>query len=510
MVALALGRGSERRTERLLDDLLSAQGWDVRKPPRGSLYVQTEYRENPALADALATASKTGVGFGIPEGILVDGETTLPLAVIETKAAVDALADASTEAEGYGAALVTAGYTPVAIGLAGTDDAAFSLHISKWSGHAWVPVTYDGHPISWIPNRADLLRVTVPNGPAEIRPSPPPLEVLAKKADEMNRLLREADIKDEYRPTHVAAMMLALWYTRGNIRRDPSFILRDINSGCRDAFIRAGKSALASSLRVDRANRKLATRAPRIAKILERLNITVLTAEHDYLGQLYETFFRYTGGNTIGQYFTPRHIARMMVDICGATSGDILLDIACGTGGFFVAYMDRLVKEQHLSRADMVQIIQHHIIGFESEPNTAALCVANMILRGDGATQIRQSDSLTVGDFPGGAATVAVMNPPFPHKQNGHARGSLCGARTGRIAGGGQTCGDRPGQSVIQGGRQGKVAGAYPHAAFPVGGLPVARRIVSTLCIGDDLCGTPGKRPPAPACAQDRLCPAAS
>lgn len=106
-----------------------------------------------------------------------------------------------------------------------------------------------------------------------------------------------------------------------------------------------------------------------------------------------------------------------MADLCGADSTDTVLDIACGTGGFFVAYMDRLVKVEHLSRADMVRVIQERILGFESEPVTAALCAANMILRGDGSTRIRQADSLTLPDFPAEVATVALMNPPFPHKK---------------------------------------------------------------------------------------------
>ena len=216
---------------------------------------------------------------------------------------------AQAEAEGYGAALMEAGFLPLAIGLAGTDGTEFRLRVSKPNEGDWVPVTYDGHPINWIPSKDDCRRLLAVGASAEIRPSVPPVEVLAEKADEINRLLREADIKDEFRPSHVAAVMLALWRTRGDIRRDPRHILQDINSGCRDAFMTAGKANLASSIRLDNANKKLADRAPRIATILERLNVTVLTAEHDYLGQLYETFFRYTGGNTIGQYFTPRHIA---------------------------------------------------------------------------------------------------------------------------------------------------------------------------------------------------------
>ena len=410
----ALARNSERRSERLLDDLLSSQGWNLRKPPRGDQYLQTEYREDRSLTEALLSASKSGDGHGIPEAILVDdGE---PLLVVEAKASIEDVSQAITDAQGYGDALFAAGHRPLAVGLAGTEASEFRLRVFKRAGTEWQPITYDGHPIGWIPSKADVKRLVVARATSEIRPSPPPGEVLAAKANEINRLLREADIKDEYRPTHVAAIMLALWHSRGNIRRDPTYILRDVNTACRDALMGASKANLATSIRVDAANKKLARNTVAIASILERLNVTVLTAEHDYLGQLYETFFRYTGGNTIGQYFTPRHITRLMVDACGACSNDIVLDIACGTGGFFVAYMDRLVKEERLSRAAMVEVIQEQILGFESEPNTAALCAANMILRGDGATRIRQADSLTLGDFPIGEATIAVLNPPFPHK----------------------------------------------------------------------------------------------
>ena len=366
------------------------------------------------MAFALQAASKSGTGSGIPESILVDDGA--PLLVVEAKALPDAIEQAVEDVVGYGNALAHEGHHALGVALAGTEADEFQLRVLKRSEGRWIPVTYDGHPINWIPGKADARRLAVPGTTAEIRPTPPPDYVLADRANEINRLLREADIKDEYRPTHVAAIMLALWHSKGNIRRDSRSILRDVNTECRDALIRAAKASLAKSIRVDEANRKLQRNAITIARILERLNVTVLTAEHDYLGQLYETFFRYTGGNTIGQYFTPRHITRMMVDACEASSTDVVLDVACGTGGFFVAFMDRLVKEEHLSRAQMVEVIQEQILGFESEPNTAALCAANMILRGDGSTRIRQADSLTLEDFPNEEATVAVMNPPFPHK----------------------------------------------------------------------------------------------
>ena len=417
MAGSAAVKASERRAEHILNDLLISQGWDLRRPPQGNVLYQHEYRAYTELMEPLLGASKTASGPGVPEAIIVDRSTIEPLAVVEAKRSSEEIAKALDEAQSYALAFIQNGYNPLAIGLAGTSDEEFALRVSKWNATKWVFVTYDRNPINWIPTLEDLGRISIPRGPAEIRPTIPPPEVLAERAEEINRLLRESDTKDEYRPATVAAIMLALWNAKGEIRRDPRYILRDINDSCRDAFIKAGKSDLAKSLRVDEANDKLKDKARRIARILERLNVTVLTAEHDYLGQLYETFFRYTGGNTIGQYFTPRHIARMMADICGVTKDDVVLDPTCGSGGFLVACMDRILVEHRLSRQQMVSLVKTHLIGFESEPVTAALCVANMILRGDGSTGVHRNDCFTAPSFPVGKATISLMNPPFPHKK---------------------------------------------------------------------------------------------
>jgi aspartate/methionine/tyrosine aminotransferase len=56
----ALSRVSEVRSERLIEELLRAQGWDLRKPPQGAVYTQQKYKDNPVLREALAECSKTG------------------------------------------------------------------------------------------------------------------------------------------------------------------------------------------------------------------------------------------------------------------------------------------------------------------------------------------------------------------------------------------------------------------------------------------------------------------
>ena len=234
--------------------------------------------------------------------------------------------------------------------------------------------------------------------------------------------------------------MLALWQSKGNIRMDTAHVLKDVNQACKEAFVQAGKRELAESLIVPAENQKLASRAQYICYILRLLNITTLTAEHDYLGQLYEQFFRFTGGNTIGQFFTPRHITQFMTDLCSVGRSDLVVDPACGTGGFLIAALHKMLEGQHLTPAELNAMVKKHLRGYETEPITAALCVANMILRGDGKTGIVKGDSFTDSSYPVGTATTVLGNPPFPHKKTDEpaekfldrglealtARGKLC------------------------------------------------------------------------------------
>ncbi len=129
--------------------------------------------------------------------MLVDRATVAPLAVVEAKASLAKLDQAVKEATDYARACIDAGYDTIAIGLAGSSEDASDLRVLKWDGAAWHTVTYEDKPITWVPNRNDLDRIAIRSGPSELRPTIPPPEVLAGRADLINRLLRESDIKDD-------------------------------------------------------------------------------------------------------------------------------------------------------------------------------------------------------------------------------------------------------------------------------------------------------------------------
>ncbi len=407
---------SEVRTEDTILDLLRIQGWRTEKAPKGSLVRQNEYKNFPKLAETFKGKSKTGSGDAHPDFLLINPISRLPLLIIEAKARLDDLDKALDEAIWYASACHQAGHSVIAVGVAGQEHATVGIKVAKLVNGHWQAIAYNGHHISWIPTPKDIDNlITIPNL-LDLLPIVPSPTVLAEKADLINRILREAAVKDEYRPAYVGAMMLALWHSKGNIRKAPEFVLTDVNDACQKAFANAGKAELGEILQLPEANQKLASTAWEILATLEKLNVVTAVFDHDYLGQLYETFFRYTGGNTIGQYFTPRQITRLMVDLCEVSKNDLVIDPACGTGGFLVAVIQRAFDIEHAKYEDVVDMVRHNLIGYDSEPLTAALCVANMILRGDGKSGIANQDVFHASNFPTGKCDVALMNPPFPHK----------------------------------------------------------------------------------------------
>ena len=122
---------SEVRTYRLIEELVSIQGW---KGSGARLLAQQEYRGIASLKTALARASKTGAGIGFPEYVLLRVQDEQPLAVFEGKARASEITKAIKEATHYADALYEAGFQPLAVAVAGTEDAHFEVRVLKRKG----------------------------------------------------------------------------------------------------------------------------------------------------------------------------------------------------------------------------------------------------------------------------------------------------------------------------------------------------------------------------------------
>lgn len=409
----------ELEANQIARELLNIRGWITARPPKGNLVWKSDIDRFPSLANALGGNGQAKHNGNRPDFLVVSRNTLTPLIVGETAPSTDDADALATDATSHsGELLRSRGFNVLATGISADPSGDFSLRLKKRGQQNWRTVEYRHDPVQWLPTPEETEQLLTDVGRFVLPPKIPSPEVLAARADQINRIFRECGIKDEWRPATIGAFMLGLWQSKGKVRTTSSHILSDINNACRQAFVAAGKPELAQTLAIPTGNRKLASRASDLCRILRLLNITNLTAEHDYLGRLYETFFRYTGGNTIGQYFTPRHIAEFMVSLCDVSKTDYVVDPACGTGGFLISSLYRMLGEHATApKSHVLKLVSKHLIGFESEPVTAALCVANMILRGDGTTAIVPEDCFTSDQFPDESATVALGNPPFPHKE---------------------------------------------------------------------------------------------
>jgi len=143
----------------------------------------------------------------------------------------------------------------------------------------------------------------------------------------------------------------------------------------------------------------------------------------DYLGRFYGEFMSYSGGDgqTLGIVLTPKHITDLFCDLADIKSNDVVLDPCCGTAGFLISAIHNMLK-QSKSETERKNIKKEQLHGFESQPYMFTIATTNMILRGDGKSNLINDDFLKQEPFKLQlkSSTVGMMNPPYSQgsKQN--------------------------------------------------------------------------------------------
>lgn len=156
-----------------------------------------------------------------------------------------------------------------------------------------------------------------------------------------------------------------------------------------------------------------------IAAELSKYNF--LEATVDVKGVAYETIVSNTLKQERGQFFTPRNVVRLMVDMMSPGENDRVLDPACGSGGFLVMVMDyvrrKIAKRLHpsldgpllqdkFSSPEVNEAVQEYaersLFGLDFDPDLKKAARMNMVMAGDGHANIFQFNSL---EYPRGSNT---------------------------------------------------------------------------------------------------------
>lgn len=133
--------------------------------------------------------------------------------------------------------------------------------------------------------------------------------------------------------------------------------------------------------------------------LFEVYNTVKIGDDSDLLGDFYSEFVKYndSDGSVLGIVLTPPHITGLMSDLLQIGKNNYLLDPTTGSGAFLVSGMNRMVSQIDKNSADYEEqfrdIVSHRLYGVESERSIYAVAASNMILRGDGKS------NMTYGNF---------------------------------------------------------------------------------------------------------------
>ena len=152
-----------------------------------------------------------------------------------------------------------------------------------------------------------------------------------------------------------------------------------------------------------------------IVRKLSKLNL--LSADTDVKGDAFEYFLKnaYQGVSIkdLGEYFTPRNIVRTMVSMVNPRIGEKIYDPFCGTGGFLIESF-RYLRLRMKPDPELENKLKYETV-FGSEITTnARIAKMNMILFGDGHSNVEREDSL--GNPKRGKYDIVLTNPPYSQK----------------------------------------------------------------------------------------------
>lgn len=190
------------------------------------------------------------------------------------------------------------------------------------------------------------------------------------------------------------------------------------------------------------ANDVIALNPPVLAYLVSQLQMySLLESDVDVKGHAYEEIVGSNLRGDRGEFFTPRNICNMAVAMLDPSEGQVMLDPACGTGGFLISAMNHVIEKIRAAelekwkgdhkRADpkvaarIAKFAGACIVGLDFNPELVKATKMNMVMNNDGAGGLYQANSLA---SPAtweealrdrallGAVDLIFTNPPFGSK----------------------------------------------------------------------------------------------
>lgn len=157
-----------------------------------------------------------------------------------------------------------------------------------------------------------------------------------------------------------------------------------------------------------------------IDEIDREINGFMVTHKYvDTVSQFYIEFLRYANNDKgLGIVLTPPHITDLFAELAGVDKNSIVFDNCCGTGGFLISAMKRMLVDAKGDQSKEREIKGKQLIGIEFQDDIYTLLISNMIIHRDGRTNIYWGDCFKeIEDVKKNfKPTVGFLNPPYKTK----------------------------------------------------------------------------------------------
>ncbi|MBP5836280.1 HsdM family class I SAM-dependent methyltransferase [Candidatus Phytoplasma meliae] len=441
---------NERKTENLVRKMLKQSGYYDNE----STLIEEQKSDNPRIDKLLQKASKSGRGKGYPDFIISFCGESDKIILIECKA--ETTKHESKDGKQYkdyavdGVLLYASyfkdEYNVVAIAVSGQNEREQQISTFLWLKESYRPKDIQN---KFILNSKQLTE--------QLTQQAKPLREseLLSKAIEYNNLLHNYGIPEVERCTVISSILLSL--------QDNVFIYsyknyienKELMKGMIDACERVLKNAqkglqganqqekikviiaeyskykynktLTKSEKIEDKKTKKIKPNTLLKDLIKDIHDNILPHIKHYnfeiLGKFYTQFIRYAGSDAkTGLVLTPIHITDLFCDLVDVQANDVVLDPCCGTGGFLVSAMNAMLKDANGDIEKQKKIKSNNLIGIEKRSDMFSHACSNMIMRGDGKSNIYHDDFFdldkkTESDIKGEGVTpqpnISFLNPPY-------------------------------------------------------------------------------------------------
>ena len=435
---------NERITENIVRNKLRQLGYYDDE----NIVIEEQQSKNPRIQKQLKTASKSGTGGGYPEFIISFIDSNDLMIIIECKA--DTKKHESKERENYKdyavdgvllyASYLSKEFDVLAIAVSGQSEK--ELKISHFLQLKNSFTHKDIQDKSFLGSKSYKHLVEKISKPIKN-------EDLIKKAIEYNNDLHNYSIPETERCTFISSILTSLQHKAflvGFLKHENNEeLIENMLQACgwvleNNEIVGHRQSTILQEYSSIKTNVRFKSKTIKNKKSKEEIPNTILkdliidlrdnvlpfvTSEKDFdiLGKFYTEFIRYAGDDKkTGLVLTPIHITEWFCELANLQSNDRIYDPCCGTGGFLVSAMSYMMKKSGNNQEEYKKIKSERLFGVEIRPDMFTHACSNMMMRGDGKSNIYHDDCFkeeVIKKIKNQKPNKAFLNPPYDVGEDG-------------------------------------------------------------------------------------------